>query len=126
MTNVAVWGDAADDLFLPGDLVQVINSFAKLNRYGELELSVGRGSAIKALPTPGEMAFVSGMVIQRPEGLSLDDGKQVWILSTDEIPLPGTTVDVEGCCRNGRIEVMSLVSHLTDAGTLIHRLTSLL
>ena len=34
MTNVAVWGDAADDLFLPGDLVQVINSFAKLNQIG--------------------------------------------------------------------------------------------
>ncbi|HKL97510.1 MAG TPA: hypothetical protein VJ857_02455 [Methanocorpusculum sp.] len=126
MTNVAIWGDAADDLFLPGDLVQVINSFAKLNRYGELELSVGRGAAIKPLPTQGEMVFVSGMVIPRPEGLSLDDGKHVWILLTDETLLPGTTIDVEGYCRNGRIEVMNLAPHQTDTDSLVRRLTSLL
>lgn len=124
--NVAVWGDAADALFLPGDSVQVINAAAKLNRYGELELSVGRGSAIRTINLPGKSISLTGIIIPRPEGLSLDDGKEVWILLTDESPVPGTMVDVEGICRNGRIEVANLASHPIDADPLFHRLASLL
>jgi len=124
--NVAIWGDAADALFLPGDPVQVINAAAKLNRYGELELSVGRGSAIRTINLPGKSVSLTGIIIPRPEGLSLDDGKEVWILLTNESPVPGTTVDVEGICRNGRIEVTNLVSNPIDADPLIHRLGSLL
>jgi len=124
--NVAIWGDATDALFLPGDSVQVINAAAKLNRYGELELSVGRGSAIRMINHPGQEISLTGIIIPRPEGLSLDDGKEVWILLTNENPAPGTTVDVGGICRNGRIEVASLASHPLDAGSLVHRLASLL
>ncbi|MEA5037345.1 hypothetical protein SDC9_23522 [bioreactor metagenome] len=124
--NIALWGDAADMLFLPGDSVQVINAEAKLNRYGELELSVGRGSAVRMPAVPGEAFFGTGMLILRPEGLSLDDGTGVWILQTDETPLVGTTADVEGICRNGRVEVTGIRPHPADPPLLKKRLGSLL
>jgi len=124
--NVAVWGDAADMLFLPGDTVQVINAEAKLNRYGELELSVGRGSAVRIRPIPGKAFFGTGMLILRPEGLSLDDGTNVWILETNETPQIGTIADVEGISRNGRVEVAEIRPHPVDPALPAARLGHLL
>jgi replication factor A1 len=124
--NVAIWGDAADTLFLPGDSVQVINAAAKLNRYGELELSVGRGSVIQTIALPGENISVTGMVILRPEGLSLDDGKEVWILITDQMPEPGVIVEVDGVSQNGRIKVTNINPHTPDPAPLVSRLEPLL
>lgn len=124
--NAAVWGDAADMLFLPGDAVQVVNAEAKLNRYGELELSVGRGSAIRMVPVPGKAFFGTGMLIRRPEGLSLDDGTAVWILETDETPVIGTTADVEGISGNGRVEVTDIWPRPADPSSAAARLRPLL
>ncbi len=124
--NAAVWGDAADTLFLPGDSVQVINAAAKLNRYGELELSVGRGSVIQTVTPPGENISVTGMVILRPEGLSLDDGNEVWILITDQMPEPGMIAEVDGVAQNGRIKVTSINIQTTDPAPLVVRLEPLL
>ena len=124
--NAAVWGAAADTLFLPGDSVQVINAAAKLNRYGELELSVGRGSVIQTVTPPGENISVTGMVILRPEGLSLDDGNEVWILITDQMPEPGMIAEVDGVAQNGRIKVTSINIQTTDPAPLVVRLEPLL
>ncbi len=124
--NAAVWGDAADTLFLPGDLVQVINAAAKLNRYGELELSVGRGSVIQTVTPPGENISVTGMVILRPEGLSLDDGNEVWILLGDQITEPGMIAEVDGVSQNGRIKVTNSTVQTTDPAPLVLRLSPLL
>ncbi|WP_319378934.1 hypothetical protein [uncultured Methanocorpusculum sp.] len=124
--NVAVWGDAADTLFLPGDSVQVINAAAKLNRYGELELSVGRGSVMQTVSLPGVHISVTGMVILRPEGLALDNGKEVWILITDQTPELGMTADVEGIMQNGRIKVTNIDIQTPDPAPLVSRLEPLL
>ena len=124
--NVALWGDAADALFLPGDSIQVVNAPARLNRYGSVELSVGRGSAIRTVILPGERGSISGMVIPRPEGLSLDDGKTVWMLFTEESPTPGTCIQVTGICRNGRIYAETITGCLGDVGSLTERLNGLL
>ncbi len=124
--NAAVWGDAADTLFLLGDLVQVINAAAKLNRYGELELSVGRDSVIQTVTPPGENISVTGMVILRPEGLSLDDGNEVWILLGDQVPEPGMIAVVDGVSQNGRIKVTNSNVQTTDPAPLVLRLSPLL
>ncbi|ABN06808.1 nucleic acid binding, OB-fold, tRNA/helicase-type [Methanocorpusculum labreanum Z] len=124
--NAAVWGDAADTLFLPGDSVQIINAAAKLNRYGELELSVGRGSVIQMVSLPGENISVTGIVILRPEGLSLDDGSEVWILLGDHMPEPGMIAEVDGVSQNGRIKVTNLNVRTTYPAPLVSRLDPLL
>ena len=124
--NAAVWGDAADTLFLPGDVVQVINAAAKLNRYGELELSVGRGSVIQTVTLTGENISVTGMVISRPEGLSLDDGNEVWILLGDQMPEPGMIAEVDGVSQNGRIKVTNINVQTTYPAPLVSRLEPLL
>ncbi|MDO5843685.1 MAG: hypothetical protein Q4Q53_00880 [Methanocorpusculum sp.] len=101
--NAALWGENADALFLAGDEVEVINAEAKLNRYGEVELSVGRGSAVRVRETEGEEVTVRGLIIERPEGLSVDDGKNAWILVYGEETDAGIYAEVSGVCRSGRI-----------------------
>ena len=88
--------------------------------------SVGRGSAIRMVPVPGKAFFGTGMLIRRPEGLSLDDGTAVWILKTDETPVIGTTADVEGISGNGRVEVTGIWPRPADPSSAAARLRPLL
>ncbi|HJK82942.1 MAG TPA: nucleotide-binding protein, partial [Methanocorpusculum sp.] len=44
--NGACWNEAADTAVLAGDKIEVINAPAKLNKYGDVELSVVRGSVL--------------------------------------------------------------------------------
>jgi replication factor A1 len=124
--NVALWGDAADVLILPGDAIQVVNAVARLNKYGDIELSVGRGSAMRSMITPGKKCSVSGMVIPRPEGLSLDDGKNVWMIFTEANPVAGAQVQATGTCRSRRIYVETIIELPADVSALNERLSALL
>lgn len=119
----ALWGENADDLFLPGDEVEVLNSVARLNKFGEIELSVGRDSAVRVLfDGKGEEICARGLVILRPEGLSLDDGKDVRILvSEDEVPV-GAYVEVCGVLQNGRLYADSVIPVSMDAGEILSRI----
>ena len=124
--NVALWGDAADVLILPGDAIQVVNAVTRLNKYGDIELSVGRGSAMRSMITPGKKCSVSGMVIPRPEGLSLDDGKNVWMIFTEANPVAGAQVQATGTCRSRRIYVETIIELPADVSALNERLSALL
>ncbi len=101
--NIACWNEAADTVIVPGDLLEVINAQAKLNKYGEVELSVGRGAVLRRREEAGVPAVVFGMVIPRAEGLTIDDGVCARILSGGEEPAPASMVRVFGLCRNSRI-----------------------
>ncbi|HJJ29209.1 MAG TPA: OB-fold nucleic acid binding domain-containing protein [Methanocorpusculum sp.] len=101
----ALWGDAANELYEVGEEVEVINADAKLNRYGDIELSVGFGAVCRPKVRDSEYVILHGTVIPRPEGVTLDDGNAVWLLSgADAIPA-GSVIDVRGTASRGRVEI---------------------
>ncbi|HJJ47902.1 MAG TPA: hypothetical protein O0X39_02755 [Methanocorpusculum sp.] len=101
----ALWGAAADEFYEPGEEIEVINADAKLNRYGDIELSVGFTAVCRAKDNTVEYVSLRGMVIPRPEGITLDDGNAVWILSGAEDIPAGSIVDVRGAASRGRVEI---------------------
>lgn len=101
--NIAAWNEASSGTVLPGDRLEVLNAQAKLNRYGDVELSVGRGTVMRLREAPGVVMTVSGLVIPRPEGMTLDDGVSAWILVTDQPLSPASRIRVTGVCKNSRI-----------------------
>lgn len=123
--NAALWGDNADLLFLNGDEVEVINASAKMNRYGETELSVGRGSAVRIRENSGEEISVRGLIIERPEGFSIDNGVNAWILVYDEEIQAGIYAEVNGICRNGRIYAESVSLMELNANTILEKFSEL-
>ncbi len=108
--SVALWGDAADMLIMEGDTVEVINAIAKENRYAGLELSVGRGAALRIVyPPEVETGEVTGCVIRRPIGLTLESDNTVWMLIGENLPEPGMRATVTGQMQGGRLMVDTCV-----------------
>ncbi|MDV0444376.1 hypothetical protein [Methanorbis rubei] len=103
--NVACWNEAADAAVVAGDLLEVINAQAKLNKYGEIELSIGRGSVLRGREGTGVFGTAAGMIIPRAEGLTIDDGTCARILSGDTKLPPAAMARVSGLCTNSRILV---------------------
>lgn len=101
--RAALWGDAADDVFIAGDEVLIINSSAKLNKYGNLEFSIGRGSAVRRAEKSQEYVSVQGIAVKRAEGQSIDNGNEVWLIADDVSLKDAVCYKVSGMCSGGRI-----------------------
>ncbi len=101
--NIAAWNEDADITVLPGDHLEVINAQARLNRYGETELSVGRGTMMRFRTENGADAEICGLLIPRPEGMTVDDGRNPLIVTTDEVMIPGMRVTLTGWACSSRI-----------------------
>ncbi|MDO8840844.1 OB-fold nucleic acid binding domain-containing protein [Methanocalculus sp.] len=85
--RIVIWGERARDPFLCGETIEVYNASARLNRYGDVELSVGFGSAIRVIPDVSEEMVVEGVTILSPEGISVFDAGNLYILEYAVLPL---------------------------------------
>ncbi|HJK00886.1 MAG TPA: hypothetical protein O0X73_01045 [Methanocorpusculum sp.] len=101
--NIACWNEASNAAIFVGDRIEVINAPAKLNKYGEIELSVGRGSILREREEVGIYTEVEGFVVPRLEGMTIDDGIQAIFLITNFSLVPATRIRVSGFCKNARL-----------------------
>ena len=111
---VSLWKDEAEKLLLPGDAVEIINAVAKPSRFSGLELSVGHGSVIRVLSEEEEPAELSGRVVLRPIGLTLENADGVFVLIGDNLPEPGLFVTLSGMRSGIRFQVLEGYAEQTD------------
>lgn len=116
---VSLWKDEAEKLLLPGDAVEIINAVAKPSRFSGLELSVGHGSVIRVLSEEEEPAELSGRVVLRPIGLTLENADGVFVLIGDNLPEPGLFVTLSGMRSGVRFQVSEGYAEQTDSAYVL-------
>ena len=116
---VSLWKDEAEKLILPGDAVEIINAVAKPSRFSGLELSVGHGSVIRVLSEEEEPAELSGRVVLRPIGLTLENANGVFVLIGDNLPEPGLFVTLSGMRSGIRFQVLEGYAEQTDSAYVL-------
>lgn len=123
--NVACWNEAADTAVLAGDKIEVINAPAKLNKYGDVELSVGRGSVLREREEEGVYLEFEGFVIPRSEGLTIDNGTEALLLVTDQPLTPAQRIRAGGICKSSRLYAERIETVPVSAADLRERLKNL-
>ena len=116
---VSLWKDEAEKLLLLGDAVEIINAVAKPSRFSGLELSVGHGSVIRVLSEEEEPAELSGRVVLRPIGLTLENADGVFVLIGDNLPEPGLFVTLSGMRSGIRFQVLEGYAEQTDSSYVL-------
>ena len=116
---VSLWKDEAEKLILLGDAVEIINAVAKPSRFSGLELSVGHGSVIRVLSEEEEPAELSGRVVLRPIGLTLENADGVFVLIGDNLPEPGLFVTLSGTRSGIRFQVSEGYAEQTDSSYVL-------
>ena len=116
---VSLWKDEAEKLILLGDAVEIINAVAKPSRFSGLELSVGHGSVIRVLSDEEEPAELSGRVVLRPIGLTLENADGVFVLIGDNLPEPGLFVTLSGMRSGIRFQVLEGYAEQTDSSYVL-------
>ena len=116
---VSLWKDEAEKLILVGDAVEIINAVAKPSRFSGLELSVGHGSVIRVLSDEEEPAELSGRVVLRPIGLTLENADGVFVLIGDNLPDPGLFVTLSGMRSGIRFQVLEGYAEQTDSSYVL-------
>ena len=116
---VSLWKDEAEKLILVGDAVEIINAVAKPSRFSGLELSVGHGSVIRVLSEKEEPAELSGRVVLRPIGLTLENADGVFVLIGDNLPEPGLFVTLSGMRSGIRFQVLEGYTEQTDSSYVL-------
>ena len=116
---VSLWKDEAEKLLLPGDAVEIINAVAKPSRFSGLELSVGHGSVIRVLSEEEEPAELSGRVVLRSIGLTLENAEGVFVLIGDNLPEPGLFVTLSGMRSGIRFQVLEGYAEQTDSSYVL-------
>ena len=116
---VSLWKDEAEKLILVGDAVEIINAVAKPSRFSGLELSVGHGSVIRVLSEEEEPAELSGRVVLRPIGLTLENADGVFVLIGDNLPEPGLFVTLSGMRSGIRFQVLEGYAEQTDSSYVL-------
>ena len=116
---VSLWKDEAEKLILLGDAVEIINAVAKPSRFSGLELSVGHGSVIRVLSEEEEPAELSGRVVLRPIGLTLENADGVFVLIGDNLPEPGLFVTLSGMRSGIRFQVSEGYAEQTDSSYVL-------
>ncbi|MBQ4598115.1 MAG: hypothetical protein IJB12_06925, partial [Methanocorpusculum sp.] len=116
---VSLWKDEAEKLLLPGDSVEIINAVAKPSRFSGLELSVGHGSVIRILSDEEEPVQISGRVVLRPIGLTLENADEVFVLTGDNLPEPGMSVTISGMRQGVRLRVQEGWLNPADASEIL-------
>ena len=116
---VSLWKDEAEKLILLGDAVEIINAVAKPSRFSGLELSVGHGSVIRVLSEEEEPAELSGRVVLRPIGLTLENADGVFVLIGDNLPEPGLFVTLSGMRSGIRFQILEGYAEQTDSAYVL-------
>ncbi|WP_255331946.1 OB-fold nucleic acid binding domain-containing protein [Methanocalculus taiwanensis] len=123
--RIVIWGDRACDPFLSGETIEVYNAGARLNRYGDVELSVGFGSAIRVVPGETEETEIEGVIFLSPEGMSLFDGKTIFIIEPPDLQI-ATRYRVFGRVSGRRFIVDQATPLATDPESLLARAAALI
>lgn len=119
--RVVIWGERARDPFFPDEMIEVYNAAARLNRYGDVEVSVGFGSAIRVLPEVSCDLEIEGVVVLSPEGTALATRDNLYILESDDLLLAGR-YRLNGRLCGKRLIVDEAMQIVTDPGALGDRL----
>jgi len=123
--NVACWNEAADTTVFAGDKIEIINAPAKLNKYGDVELSVGRGTALREREEEGIYTEFEGFVVPRCEGMTIDNGTESLLIVTDLPLAPAARIHARGICKNSRLYAESVEVVRMSAVDLKDRLMKL-
>lgn len=85
--RIVIWGERACDAFLTGEMIEVYNAGARLNRYGDVELSVGFQSAVRVIHESYTDREIEGVIVLSPEGPAISGGDDLYILEGPNLPL---------------------------------------
>lgn len=101
--KVVLWGDHALVPLKAGDCIEAYHAQAKAGRFGDIELGVGRGSAlvVPAEATEPVPIVFSGTLIPGQGCTFIDNGTDRYLIDTD-LP-PGTEVTATGTRAGNRI-----------------------
>jgi replication factor A1 len=99
--RLVLWGEKAEEQLMPGDQIEIYHVPARSGRKGTLELSAGRGSALILSREDAEAVCFEGTVINTPYGLSVDNGREYYLVHGD-LPL-GAEVRVCGTASRRRV-----------------------
>ncbi len=122
--SVALWRDEADKLILAGDSVEIINAVAKPSRFAGLELSVGNGSVIRVAADEEIPVQISGRIVLRSFGLTLENAEGVYVLLGENLPEPGMKVTISGMLSGVRLKVAEGWIQPADYAAVVSSLSS--
>ena len=116
--------DEADKLILAGDSVEIINAVAKPSRFAGLELSVGNGSVIRVAADEEIPVQISGRIVLRSFGLTLENAEGVYVLLGENLPEPGMKVTISGMLSGVRLKVAEGWIQPADYAAVVSSLSS--
>ena len=121
--KVVLWGDHALVPLAPGDPVEVYHATAKPGRFGDIELGVGRGSALKIPDNRSRAIVFSGTIIPGQGCTFIDNGTERYIID-GSFPA-GAELQVTGIVSGNRIRPEETVPVAITRETVMAHLESL-
>jgi replication factor A1 len=121
--NVVLWGENALIPLAMGDCIEIYHAAAKPGRFGDIELGVGRGSALRVPKETDQPIIFRGTILPGQGCTFIDDGKDRYLIESD-FP-PGTEVEVTGTLSGSRIipdKVVPLDLKAEDVMTHVQKL----
>jgi len=120
--RIVLWGENALIPLAAGDRIEVYHGTAKPGRFGDIELAVGRGSALRVAKETVQPIVFSGTIIPGPGCTFIDDGKDRYLI---EGSFPeGSEVQVTGTLSGSRIIPDTVVPVDIRAETVMAHLKS--
>jgi len=92
--KVVLWGEHALVPVSPGESIEIFHATAKPGRFGDIELAVGRGSALRVPKEIARPIVFTGTILPGPGGVFIDDGHDRYLIE-GTFP-PGTEWQVTG------------------------------
>ena len=99
--KVVLWGENALIPLAAGDCIEIYHATAKPGRFSEIELGVGRGSALRVPKETEQPIVFCGTILPGPGCTFIDDGKERYLID-GSIP-PGIEVEARGILSGSRI-----------------------
>ena len=100
--NVVLWGEKALLPVLPGMSIEIYHATAKPGRFHEIELGVGRGSAIRIPDMQSVEIVFEGTVITSNGNTFIDNGQVRYLVDGCDLP-PWHEMRVKGALSGDRI-----------------------
>lgn len=122
--RIVIWGDRAREPFLCGETIEIYNAAARLNRFGDIELSVGFGSAIRVVPDETEERVIEGVIILTSEGTALADEETLYLVESPDL-LPAARYRISGQLSGRRLVVEEAEHIPVDPASLGERAAAL-
>jgi replication factor A1 len=122
--KVVLWGENALIPLAADDCIEIYHATAKPGRFGDIELGVGRGSALRVSKEMEQPIVFCGTILPGQGCTFIDDGKERYLI--DGSILPGIVVEVTGVLSGSRIIPEKIVPVEIKAEDVITRLQKLM